>query len=113
MADSGIYQIRNLRNGKLYIGTARDLKQRRATHFKLLGENRKHCSHLQAAWHKQGAEALVFELVEHVSHVDRFIRRYRHNMKTRQPGYNKSRNTDYRKGTKQSDTAKTKQYHDH
>src|SRR3546814_7356137 len=71
MADSGIYQIRNLRNGKLYIGSARDLKQRRATHFKLLGENRHHCRHLQAAWNKYGAEAFVFELVEHVGHVDR------------------------------------------
>src|SRR3546814_3147532 len=91
MADSGIYQIRNFRNGKLYIGSARDLKQRRATHFKLLGENRHHCRHLQAAWNKYGAEAFVFELVEHVGHVDRLIPREQHYIDTRQPEYNTCR----------------------
>src|SRR3546814_18877818 len=53
-------------------------------------------------------EAFVFELVEHVGHVDRLIPREQHYIDTRQPEYNTCRIAGSRKGTKQSDTAKAK-----
>lgn len=61
---SGIYQIRNLINGKVYIGSSVNMKQRKKQHFKKL-KQQKHCNpKLQNAYNKYGEDNLVFEVVE-------------------------------------------------
>ena len=62
---SGIYCIFNMRNGKLYIGSAKYLNQRVKTHISHLTKN-KHCNyHLQSAWNKYGIISFLFVVIEY------------------------------------------------
>lgn len=48
--DSGVYMIKNINNGKVYVGSATRLIQRLSNHFYSLKNNRHHSIHLQNAW---------------------------------------------------------------
>lgn len=63
---SGVYQIRNLRNEKRYLGSAgtRGVERRLREHRNLLLRGRHHSIHLQRAWNKYGSDEFVFEIVE-------------------------------------------------
>lgn len=61
---SGVYQIRNLNNGRVYIGSAKCFQVRYSQHVKSLEKGTHHNKHLQSAFNKQGAEAFVFEILE-------------------------------------------------
>lgn len=63
---SGVYQIRNLINGKRYIGSAgrRGVERRLREHRLLLERGKHHSARLQRAWDKNGADAFVFEILE-------------------------------------------------
>lgn len=64
---SGVYRIRNLISGNLYVGKAKSVRYRTNEHRNALRKGI-HCNtHLQAAWNKYGEEAFVFEVVELVS----------------------------------------------
>lgn len=63
MKQQGVYQIRNVVNGKFYVGSSKDIKNRHAAHRKLLRGNRHHCPHLQAAWNKYGEDCFKFEII--------------------------------------------------
>jgi group I intron endonuclease len=60
----GIYKIINVVNNKFYVGSAVDLKRRKARHFSELRNNRHNNRHLQAAWLKYGEQAFIFVVVE-------------------------------------------------
>ena len=60
---AGIYQIRNLINGKLYIGSAVDFSMRWSKHRSDLTKRSHHSIYLQRAWNKHGADAFVFEVL--------------------------------------------------
>lgn len=63
---SGIYQIRNLVDGKIYVGSAFNLLKRRAQHrCRLNSKNHGNC-HLQNAWNKYGENNFVFEVLEFI-----------------------------------------------
>lgn len=62
-----VYKIRNVVNGKFYVGSTMDTRERFRTHRKKLRTNKHHCAHLQAAWNKYGEECFVFEVVETVA----------------------------------------------
>jgi group I intron endonuclease len=64
MKQQGVYQIRNVTNGKFYVGSSKDIKNRFAAHRKLLRGGRHHCPHLQAAWGKYGEECFIFEVLQ-------------------------------------------------
>lgn len=66
MKQQGIYKIRNVTNGKFYIGSSNNIKKRFAAHRRMLRGNRHHCAHLQAAWNKYGEDCFRFEIVAHV-----------------------------------------------
>lgn len=66
MSSNVIYKIRNVVNGKFYVGSAVDTRTRFRQHRKLLRKGTHHCKHLQAAWNKYGEDAFKFEVVEHV-----------------------------------------------
>jgi group I intron endonuclease len=48
--DSGVYMIKNITNGKVYIGSAVHLIERLSSHFYSLRNNKHHSIHLQNAW---------------------------------------------------------------
>ena len=60
----GIYQIRNLLNGKIYIGQSMDIEKRWSTHRAELKHNYHHNIHLQSAWNKYGEESFEFSIIE-------------------------------------------------
>ncbi len=73
-ARSGIYQIRCLLDGKVYIGSAVNIRGRWATHRLRLSRGTHVNQHLQAAWRLHGADQFVFEVVELVSEKVDLIR---------------------------------------
>jgi len=60
LKQSGVYQIANIANGKLYVGSAIDLVRRWGKHQTDLARGEHHSRILQHAWNKHGKEAFVF-----------------------------------------------------
>ena len=77
MADSsvrgGIYAIRNVINGKRYVGSAEYPARRFSQHRYALSTGTHHTAALQNAWRKYGADAFVFEMLQPVDDVRRLI----------------------------------------
>ena len=63
----GIYQIRNLANGKLYIGQSIDLYSRMRAHLNNLRGKRHRNSHLQRSYDKYGEKFFEFKIIEECS----------------------------------------------
>jgi group I intron endonuclease len=84
---SGIYQIRNLANGKLYVGSAVHLARRWRQHQCELGKGR-HNPKLQNAWKKHGAQSFAFEVIELVPDKEQLIGREQHFLDLLAPEYN-------------------------
>lgn len=61
---SGIYQIRCIPTGKIYIGSAVNIRERWRKHRESLLRNGHDNSYLQHAWNKYGAEAFEFTVIE-------------------------------------------------
>jgi len=61
---SGIYQIKNLINGKIYIGQAKQLAARAIQHEQSLISKKHANKHLQAAWNLYGSEAFEFAVLQ-------------------------------------------------
>lgn len=70
---SGIYKIINLVNNKFYVGSAVNLRRRKARHFSELRNNRHNNRHLQAAWLKYGEKSFVFVVVEEVPDLAKLL----------------------------------------
>lgn len=70
MSTNVIYKIRNVVNGKFYVGSAKDTRTRFRQHRKLLRKGTHHCKHLQAAWNKYGEDVFKFEVVERLESWD-------------------------------------------
>lgn len=67
---SGIYAIRNLVNGKVYVGSAVQLQRRRHRHFWDLARGVHPNRHLQSAWDKHGESGFSFDILELASKDD-------------------------------------------
>ena len=63
-ATSGIYKITCTITGRLYVGSASNLRKRRNHHFHQLRLNRHGNTKLQRAFNKYGEAAFVFEVLE-------------------------------------------------
>lgn len=70
MKEPVIYKIRNVVNGKFYVGSTADTRERFRTHRNRLRNNKHHCLHLQASWNKYGEDCFKFEVVETVASVE-------------------------------------------
>src|SRR5690349_12758627 len=66
----GIYAIRHLESGKVYVGSASNISKRWHRHKKDLRLGIHRNKHLQAAWTKYGEEAFLFEILELTSELD-------------------------------------------
>lgn len=99
---SGIYQITNTVNGKMYVGSAVNIFHRWETHlsdFKL----KKHTSKFQNAWNKYGAQAFEFSVIEFVEVKDSLLDREQYwldLLDTAKKGYNTNIKAESRLGTK-------------
>lgn len=60
----GIYKITNIKNNKLYIGSSKDIYQRKQEHFRNLEQNKHTNPRLQNAYNYYGKENFVFEVLE-------------------------------------------------
>jgi group I intron endonuclease len=109
---SGIYQIKNLINNKIYIGSTINLKQRFNDHKKLLRHNKHPNNHLQSSWIKHGESNFVFELIEQVNIDSLLIReQYYINLLSshdKKVGYNLSKFAGNTLGYKFSEKSKIK-----
>lgn len=97
----GIYQIKNLINGKLYIGSAKDFHIRTLKHLNFLKHNKHHCKHLQAAWNKYGENNFKFELIERCE-KEMLINREQYWIDKLNPAYNVALNAGNTLGTKRT-----------
>jgi len=62
--NSGIYQIRNLIDNKIYVGSAVDFNNRKKRHLLNLRKQTHHSILLQRAYNKYGSENFVFEVLK-------------------------------------------------
>jgi hypothetical protein len=67
---SGVYQILCVPNGKIYIGSAVDLRQRWHGHRHSLRRDKHGNAHLQLAWKVYGEESFEFSVLEYVGDAD-------------------------------------------
>lgn len=66
----GIYQIRNIVNGHVYIGSSIDMHRRHKEHMLDLKQNKHGNSYLQRAYNKYGEKSFTFEILECVADKD-------------------------------------------
>jgi group I intron endonuclease len=73
--NSGVYQIRCLVTGKVYVGSSGTLHRRWRLHRRDLNAGRHSSRRLQNAWSKYGKDAFVFEILELVDDLSLLIQR--------------------------------------
>lgn len=74
MRYSGIYQIKNTVNNKIYIGSTSNLYQRlRYHHYNSLKRGTHKNIHLQSAWNKYGEQSFEFSVVELTENVQTIL----------------------------------------
>lgn len=104
---SGIYQIRNVVNGKRYIGSAVCFRNRWASHRSHLRKGKHSSSHLQNAWNKWGEEFFAFEVIE-ICNAQQLIEREQSWFDSVRPEYNISPTAGSPLGVRHSDEFKRK-----
>ena len=67
---SGIYVIKNTRNGRFYVGSSCDLRERKNTHFNELRQGKHRNKFLQRDYYKCNPEAFTFLVVLEVPRED-------------------------------------------
>jgi group I intron endonuclease len=72
-SNAGIYQVRNLANGKVYVGSALNMRHRWTEHLSKLKRGCHHSSKLQNAFNKYGKESFVFEVLCDVADLNSLL----------------------------------------
>jgi len=88
LGKSGIYQIANLVNGKIYVGSAVKFYNRKAGHINKLKRGVHVNGRLQNSWNKHGNDSFVFELLELVADKSNLIAREQYWIDLLKPEYN-------------------------
>lgn len=60
----GIYLIKNITNGKVYVGSAVNIDRRWSEHLTSLKKNKHHSPKLQNSFNKHGADAFEFNVIQ-------------------------------------------------
>ena len=84
---SGIYQIKNIYNQKIYIGSTINFRDRARKHFNLLKLNKHDNIYLQRSYNIYKKENFVFEILESVE-KDLLIEREQYYIDNLKPDYN-------------------------
>jgi group I intron endonuclease len=95
---SGIYEIRNVINGKRYIGSAVNIRKRWNVHRCLLRSTRHHSRLLQNSWNKYGEIHFVFSILRLVQNVSSLIEIEQCYIDNLKPEYNIQKIADSRIG---------------
>lgn len=104
---SGIYEIRNVINGHIYIGSAVNVTKRWNLHICELKKERHHSGHLQNAWNKYGSDAFEFSIKELCPKEDLIVRE-QHFIDTLFPEYNVCKVAGSHLGMKRSEETREK-----
>jgi group I intron endonuclease len=105
---AGIYAITNTLNGKRYIGSAVQFKQRWKKHRTMLRGGYHTCPRLQAAWNKYGEEAFRFDVLEVIPVWETLLLREQAWIDQQKPEYNHCPVAGSRLGTKASPDTRAK-----
>jgi len=87
----GIYAIVNRLNQHIYVGSAKNLLHRKQHHFRDLKAGKHKNPYLQRAYDSYGPDALLFGVIEHVSHVEDLLVREQYYIDMLNPQYNIAR----------------------
>jgi group I intron endonuclease len=99
--DSVIYEIRNVVNNKIYIGSAVNFRKRKNIHLHRLRKGDHHSSHLQRSYNKHGEDKFIFNIllrcpVEYLLKVEQWF------LDTQNPDYNSSKSSQTVLGSKRT-----------
>ena len=75
---AAIYQIKNLQNGRVYVGSSVNLKKRWKEHRNDLKKGSHHSQKLQNAWNKYGEESFEFSILEAVFDKTKLLEQEQH-----------------------------------
>ena len=107
---SGIYMIVCLANGKVYIGSAKDLWKRFYKHKKMLRDNKHPARYMQNSWNLYGENAFTFQIIELCEKTNLLEREQnwldRYKPYDRELGFNTNIKAHSREGTKNSQESK-------
>lgn len=87
MAESGIYEIVNLVNGKRYVGSAVNFRVRWGQHRRLLRRGEHYSPAMQRAWTKYGEASFEFRIIK-VCERERLLHEEQSELDSRWPEYN-------------------------
>lgn len=104
----GIYRIKNINNGKEYVGSSIDVFKRRNRHFSELNKNKHKNKKLQASFNKYGKEVFEFYVLELVENKELLIEREQFHINERKPWFNINLIANSSLGVKRSDETKEK-----
>lgn len=108
---SGIYCIKNIANGKIYIGSAVNLRKRWNEHRRTLRLGSHHSPTMQRAWNKYGEHSFQFSILEPIDDPINLISREQAWLDAMRSfdqaiGYNINPKADSRLGTKWTEERK-------
>jgi len=83
----GIYFIFNLKNGKRYIGSSKNIYNRLHEHIHLLKNDKAHNIYLQNSWNKYGEDNFLFGILEYCD-LENLLQREQFYISTLSPEYN-------------------------
>jgi len=108
----GVYKITNMKNNKVYVGSAVNIKNRFKTHKRLLKDNKHFNNHLQSSYLKYGKDQFNYEIIEITSIEEMLVKEIywikSFNANDPKYGYNKRINVSSNLGIKLSDETKRK-----
>lgn len=84
---TGIYRIKNLINGYLYVEGSVNLERRRAEHFNMLQKNKHSNINMQSAFNLYGEGNFIFDILEYCEPKD-LVKREQYYIDLFQPEYN-------------------------
>lgn len=112
VGESGVYVIRNVVNGKVYVGSSIDVQKRYREHFGALRRGDHRCEGLQRAWQKYSSDVFIFEVAEFCDVEDLIVREqlWIDNLKAADSrfGYNSRAVAESNYGTHRSEETKRK-----
>lgn len=71
MGKCGVYSITNIKNGKVYIGSSKNIKERWWQHKYELKLNKHSNEHLQRSYNKYGEDAFKFQVIDYCEENER------------------------------------------